>query len=322
MLTKSFTIPQPVISNPNCEYFAIRYRKIQPVVSAWNNAPNSNSNNFTLQLDFNSVYEIEATHHCCDGSDSSPRLITFNTASNHPIIYVCMIEVPVSDTCATTPGSCRNCEIKKSYKFRFYSNSNGSTQYNLQDSNLKLKVQQAINNVPQTPIDVSTNMGYNEILLFGGLPVSTYKETCSGGNSIVSTETITLLDGSFEEYPYNIISCVSNNPTLTETSNTDTGPGGIRTQKFQVGADILPGNKFQIGVYSVTLTIDAVTGDTPTSIAQKLANAVNNTTVAQWNQYGNHTGVNGFPPHATSSGSVVTITLNYQNQFFGAAYEH
>lgn len=321
MLTKSFKIPQPVITNPNCEYFKIRYRKILPVVGNWQDGGTTTNNDFTLTLDFNSTYEIEATHHCCDGNDSQPTTVTFNTATNNPIIYVCMIETIVSDSCATTPGNCRNCQVVKSYKFRFYQNSNGTTPLNLQNSNLKLKVQETVNGVAQPPVEIQTYAGNSEYN-YGN--VTTYQETCSGGStSQTTTRVFTLLDGSFEQYPYNIISCVSNNPTLIQTSDTSTGPGGIRTQKFQVGSDVMSGNKFQIGVYSVVLTVTAVQGDTPTSIAQKLANLVNSTTSSQWNQFGTAPiGQNGFPPNASSSGSTVTINLNYQNSFFGAAYEH
>jgi hypothetical protein len=232
-----------------------------------------------------------------------------------------MVETLISDSCATTPGNCRNCQVVKSYKFKFYQNSNATTPLNLQNSNLKLKVQETVNGVAQPPIEIQTSSGDSEYN-YGN--VTTYQEVCSGGaTSQTTTRVFTLLDGSFEQYPYNIISCVSNNPTLIKTSDTSTGAGGIRTQKFQVGSDVMAGNKFQVGVYSVVLTVTAVQGDTPTSIAQKLANAVNSTSTSQWNQFGSApVGQNGFPPTASSSGSTVTINLNHQNSFFGQAYEN
>lgn len=109
-------------------------------------------------------------------------------------------------------------------------------------------------------------------------------------------------------------------PSLTQTSNTNTGPGGTRTQVFQVGNSVSAGNRFNLTVYSYTNTVVAVQGDTPQSIATKLRNAINNTTNAQWNSQGSApTGANGFPPSATSSGANVTIQLNFQNQFAGNA---
>lgn len=319
MLNKTFYIPQPVIMNPICEYFSIQYRKINPIVSAWQTIPNVTTNSFILPLDYNSVYEIQASHHCCDGNDSDPITTTFNTATNNPMIYACMIETTVSDTCATTPGNCRNCQVRKSYKVRFYSNPNATNQINIPNS-IQLRIQETVNGVVQPYYTVGASAGNNEVQLWTKV---TYEETCIGGNSQTNTLSVALLDGQFEQYPYTVISCVSNNPTLTEISNTSTGAGGIRTQVFKVGNDILPGNKFQLGVYSVVKTVLAVTGDTPTSIAQKLRNAINNTTASQWNAMGSApTNQNGFPPNATSSGSNVTITLNHQNNFGGYAYEN
>lgn len=318
-MIKTFNIPQPIITNSSCEYFAIRYRKIQPIVGVWNNMPNTNTNNFSIDLDTNSVYEIEAIHHCCDGNDSSPTTVTFNTSNNSAAVYVCMTETAVSDSCSTTPGNCRNCEIVKSYKFKFFQNGNGTTPLNLQNSNLKLKVQEYINDVPQPPVELSMQAGINE---YNYGSITTYKETCINGNSEITKRNFILLDGQFGQYPYITISCISNSPKLTETSNVSTGSGGVRTQKFQVGSDIIAGNKFQLGVYNVTKSIIAIPGDTPTSIAQKLVNAINATSIADWNQFGAApVNQNGFPPHATSSGSIITITLNHQNNFFGAAYQ-
>jgi hypothetical protein len=293
MVTKQFSIPQPILPNDPDEWFAIKYRRIQPIIGSWLTIPNVLTNTFSLDLDFNSVYEIEALHHCPDGSDSVSVSTTFNTSTNNPLIYVCMIETPVSDTCANTSGSCRNCYIQKSYKLRFFSNSNGTTPYNLVN-NLILNFQESINGVLQPPTQITATAGDSEVNLW---TKTTYQETCVNGIS-QSTVTITsLLDGQFEEFPYRVISCVSNTPTITQTSNASTGPGGIRTQIFQIGSDILPGNKFQVGVYSVVKTVVAVVGDTPTSIASKLVNLINSTTSSQWNAFNSApTNQAGFPP--------------------------
>lgn len=106
-------------------------------------------------------------------------------------------------------------------------------------------------------------------------------------------------------------------PTLIQTSNTTTGPGGIRTQIFQVGADVNAGNKFYVEVYSHHVEVIAVGGDTPTTIATKLKNAVNATTAAQWNDHGSapSPGTAGFKPAATSAGDLITITLDNGHQF-------
>jgi hypothetical protein len=110
-------------------------------------------------------------------------------------------------------------------------------------------------------------------------------------------------------------------PSLTQISNTSTGPGGTRTQVFEVGDSVSPGNKFRLTVYSYTNTVTAVAGDTPFTIAWKLRNAINSTTLAQWDTWGSAppNGTNGYPPTATASGNKVTIVLNFQNQFAASA---
>lgn len=319
MLNKTFYIPQPIISNQTCEYFSVQYRKIQPIISAWQTLPQVITNSFTIPMDYNSLYEIQASHHCCDGNDSDPITTTFSTSTNNPMIYACIIETITTDTCAVTPGNCRNCMVQKSYKIRFFSNSAGTNPLNV-PNNIILKLQESINGVLQPYTVLNVSSGNQEYQLWTR---TTYQETCVGGNSQVQTLSYSLLDGQFEQFPYTVISCISNNPTLTEISNTSTGGGGIRTQVFKVGNDILAGNKFQVGVYSVFKTILAITGDTPTSIAQKLANAINNTTPSQWNSMGSApVNANGFPPQASSSGSNLTINLNHQNNFGGYAFEN
>lgn len=106
-------------------------------------------------------------------------------------------------------------------------------------------------------------------------------------------------------------------PSLIQVSNTNTGAGGTRTQIFEVGGSISAGNKFNLTVYSYTNTVIAVAGDTPITIAAKLRDAINNTSLAQWDSVGSapNNGTNGYPPSATSNGDRVTIILNFQNQF-------
>ncbi len=109
-------------------------------------------------------------------------------------------------------------------------------------------------------------------------------------------------------------------PTLTQTDNTTTGPGGTRQQIFKVGPNVSAGNKFQTGVYSVVLTVVATSSDTPNTIASKMRDLINNTTREQWNQFNSApTNAAGYPPKASASGDLLTISLNYQNQFFGSA---
>lgn len=106
-------------------------------------------------------------------------------------------------------------------------------------------------------------------------------------------------------------------PTITKINETSTGPGGIRTQYFQIGPNVSVGNKFTMSVYSHIVEVVAIAGDTPTSIATKLKNAINSTTATQWNDAGSApaVGTAGFPPTATSSGDKLTVQLNYQNSF-------
>ncbi|WP_294286732.1 hypothetical protein [uncultured Chryseobacterium sp.] len=111
-------------------------------------------------------------------------------------------------------------------------------------------------------------------------------------------------------------------PSLTEIGNTTTGSGsnGSRTQTFKVGPNVSEGNKFEIEVYSVVLTVIATAADTPSTIALKLKELIINTSRQQWNAFGTApTEALGFPPKASSLGDVLEIFLNYQNQFFGNA---
>lgn len=103
------------------------------------------------------------------------------------------------------------------------------------------------------------------------------------------------------------------NATMTSISNTDTGPGGIRTQVFQIGNAVNPTFKYSCAAYSHTVDVIAMDGDTPASIAQRLADAVNNTSLAEWSQYGSNN--NNYKPTAVANGDQITLTTDYQHSF-------
>lgn len=105
------------------------------------------------------------------------------------------------------------------------------------------------------------------------------------------------------------------NASLSLVSNTGT-PGSTRTELFNIGSDMRAGDQFYLMVYSHKVSVTAVNGDTATTIATKLAAAVNNTTVAQWNEFGSApaSGTPGFKPSATARNNQVTVVLNYGNQ--------
>ena len=110
-------------------------------------------------------------------------------------------------------------------------------------------------------------------------------------------------------------------PTITQISNTGT-PGSYRYQHFEIGGTILAGDVFSVTVYSHTVAVTTVGGDTPLSIATKLKNAVNATTAVQWDDHNSapSSGTVGFPPFASLLGAVLVLRLNYQNQFGSSAY--
>jgi hypothetical protein len=91
---------------------------------------------------------------------------------------------------------------------------------------------------------------------------------------------------------------------------------GITTQVFQIGAAVNPTFIYQCGVYSVVITVTAVDGDTPDSIAAKLATEVNNTSLATWNQYGSNN--RNYKPTANSNGAQLTLTVDSQHSFFAS----
>ena len=123
----------------------------------------------------------------------------------------------------------------------------------------------------------------------------------------------------------NVFDCSSQVlPTLILLSNITNIVNTTRSQTYKVGSSVSPGNRFELTVYSYTVTVIATGPDTPVTIAQKLVNAINNTTLAEWNSQGSAppNGTTGYPPSAVLSPFTdeFIITLNIQNTIFGAAY--
>lgn len=112
-------------------------------------------------------------------------------------------------------------------------------------------------------------------------------------------------------------------PTITQTYNQGT-PGALRFQYFEVGGTILAGDIFTLTVYSHTVSVTAVFGDSPLSIVNKLIVAINATTAVQWNDHSSAppAGTVGFKPTANLAilGAIIVLALNYQNQFGASAY--
>lgn len=97
---------------------------------------------------------------------------------------------------------------------------------------------------------------------------------------------------------------------------SDTVSAGIRTQVFKIGAAVNPGFEYSAGVYSVMISVIAVDGDTPSSIAQKLGEGVNNTPLFEWNQYGSNN--HNYKPTANANGDLLTLTTDYQHSFYAS----
>ncbi len=111
-------------------------------------------------------------------------------------------------------------------------------------------------------------------------------------------------------------------PTVTQVDQSDNGPGSTRTQIFNIAGTITAGNRFVFQVYSHSVTVVAVTGDTPSTVAIKIRDAINATTTSQWNELGNApaNGTPGYKPVAAASGSQVSVVLNFSNQFAASAF--
>lgn len=114
------------------------------------------------------------------------------------------------------------------------------------------------------------------------------------------------------------ISNCPNPGTASIDQVSDTMNGGIRTQVFKVGAAVNPGFIFSCGVYSVVITITAVDGDSPATIAAKLAVAVSTTSLATWKQYGSNN--QNYKPTGSANGDLLTLTTDTQHSFFASGF--
>jgi hypothetical protein len=106
-------------------------------------------------------------------------------------------------------------------------------------------------------------------------------------------------------------------PTITKTNEFSSGPGSIRTQEFTIGPSVIAGNKFLLTLYSHEISVTADSDDTPSTIATSLKNAINATSTTDWDDHASAppTGTNGFPPVATSTANVVTVSFDWQHSF-------
>jgi hypothetical protein len=91
---------------------------------------------------------------------------------------------------------------------------------------------------------------------------------------------------------------------------------GITTQLFQIGAAVNSTFVYSCGVYSVVISVTAVDGDTPESIAAKLATEVNNTSLATWNQFGSN--YQNYKPTANANGTQLALTVDSGHSFFAS----
>lgn len=156
-----------------------------------------------------------------------------------------------------------------------------------------------------------------------GTPIVIGLPTGVNGDFFVTGQSVCDEASEFFSPKSNQVSVTRNsNPTITQVNESDTGTGGTRTQIFSIGDVVTSGNRFTLSVYSHAVEIIAVIGDTPSSIAIKLRDAINATSEATWNDHGGApvTGTVGFKPTATASGNQVIVVLDYQHQFGAMAY--
>lgn len=103
--------------------------------------------------------------------------------------------------------------------------------------------------------------------------------------------------------------------TMEPVSDVVSGP--IRTQSFRIGPAVNPSFEYRIGVYSHVITVVAQSGDTPETIALQFAQRVNNTSLAEWSQYGSNN--HQYRPTGQINRDVITVTIDYQHSFFASA---
>lgn len=95
-----------------------------------------------------------------------------------------------------------------------------------------------------------------------------------------------------------------------------TTANGINTQTFQIGRAVNPGFIYSCGVYSVVISVTAVDGDTPNTIAAKIGSGINNTSLATWSMYGSNN--HNYKPTANVYNDVIVVTVDYQHAFFAS----
>jgi len=198
-VTKTFNIPTPIILPINYanEWFKLRHRKTYPTASAWIDDGNV-VNLFSLVLDTESIYEIEASHRCLDASVSNPKTITFSTITNATPIYVQKVETLIDDICAVTAGLCRNCTTTYNIKMYFFEDLACTLPLDVTGRGLKIKTQLTINSAAQPEVQSPECTG----LFYDMGNLIKYEETCSLGLSNVIQKELYLLNGIGEIVPY------------------------------------------------------------------------------------------------------------------------
>lgn len=183
----------------------------------------------------------------------------------------------------------------------------------------------APSDVPKVRITVDYPNGgsFDANYVNNGNDISIPLPTNVNGDFFVYGQSICDESTGFYSTRSNAVTVTKNsNPSLTQTSQSQVGPGSTRSQTFTVGANVSANNKFVLTVYSHDVIVVANPGDTSSSIANKLRDAINATSEATWNEFGSApiTGTVGFKPTATASGSSVILVLNYTNSFASNAY--
>lgn len=109
-------------------------------------------------------------------------------------------------------------------------------------------------------------------------------------------------------------------PSYTQISSRTDVIDKLTVQEFQPGGTISAGNVFT-NCLGYCVTVVAIAGDTPQSIATKMVNAINATTLAQWNSGGSNIagGTPGWPPTAqVINGNIVQTRCPWDHQMSGA----
>lgn len=218
-VVKTFVIPTPTIIDPDCEWFRVRWRETYPGLGSamWTTEPDIHSNSFNLTLETEKIYQIEAIHHCCDDSESNPKSISFSTITTNTPIYVLKVETLLVDTCAVTPGSCRNCTVTWRIRMDFFADAACTLPLDVTGRGLKIKTQINRNSVAapevQSPVLSGTSYAWGDLIK--------YEETCTMGLPAVVIKEVFLLNGIGEIVPYIAVGTpVGVNGVINLTSGT------------------------------------------------------------------------------------------------------